>query len=57
MNKLYSVNFLIKGRIWETRNFWSNEEAMKFIQGHWHHSFWKFKVVEDNDIHKIWYAV
>ncbi len=57
MNKLYSVNFLMKGRIWETRNFWSNEEAMKFIQGHWHHRFWKFNVVEDNDVHKIWYAV
>ena len=57
MNKLYSVNFLMKGRIWETRNFWSNEEAMKFIQGNWHHRFWKFNIVEDNEIHKIWYAV
>ena len=56
MNKLYSVNFLMEGKIWETRNFWSNAEAVRFIQGHWHHTFWKFKVVCDNDVHKIWYA-
>lgn len=57
MNKLYSVNFLMKGKVWETRNFWSNEEAVKFIKGNWHHKYWNFKVVCDNDIHKIWYAV
>lgn len=57
MNKLYSVQFLIKGKVFETRNFWSNEEAVNFIEKNWHHRFWEFHVVCDNDIHKIWYAV
>lgn len=57
MSKIYSVNFVMKGRIFETRNFKSNKEAYAFIYGHFHHMFWKFKVVCDNDVHKIWYAV
>lgn len=57
MSKIYSVNFVMKGRIFETRNFKSNKEAYAFIYGHFHHTFWKFKVVCDNEVHKIWYAV
>ena len=56
MKKIYSVNFLMNGKIWETRNFDTNKEAWDFIRGHWHHTYWNFKVVCDNDTHKIWYA-
>ena len=56
MKKIYSVNFLMNGKIWETRNFDTNKEAWDFIRGYWHHTYWNFKIVCDNDTHKVWHA-
>ena len=55
MNKLFCVVFKHNGVVCGYRNFWNEWEALEYMKTQ--KQYWKFRVVEDNDIHKIWEGV
>lgn len=57
MNKLYIVQFYMKGKPCLTRSFWNESEAIDYMNNPMYKPFWKFSEVKDNVIHKIWKAV
>lgn len=57
MNKLYIVQFYMKGKPCLTRSFWNESEAIDYMSNPMYKSFWKFTEVKNNEIHKIWKAV
>lgn len=55
MNKLYVIRFTLKnGYIISTWTTWTEKAALEKIRKN---PEWTFKVVEDNETHKIWSAV
>ena len=54
MNKLYIIKFLLpNGYFINTWSAWNEKNILEKIKKN---PEWKFKVVENNDIHKIWHA-
>ena len=55
MNKLFIVKFTIHGQVISVKSFWSNIAALNYMEGCGNDT-WRFKLEENNDIHKIWIA-
>lgn len=55
MNKLYVIKFMIHGIVISVKSFWNHDNAVSYMYGCGNDA-WKFKLVENNDIHKIWIA-
>lgn len=59
MNKLFVVKFMYRNKysngefVIACKNFWNQQDALKEIEAVKPFG-WRFKVVENNDIHKIW---
>ena len=55
MNKLFVIKFMIRDIVVSVKNFWNDDDAVSYMCGCGNDA-WKFKLEENNDIHKIWIA-